>query len=586
MTKKFLIPIIVLSLLLSGCNKNESNASISNKNVLITVNGEPIFEEELEKIKLKYEEKKLTDSEIIEGMILELITLQQADKFSISISQEDVDSRYNELVNLEQSLFYEKAIEQYGSEENYKDSLYYKLVYDEVSTKIKKSFSDIFSIENTLLQERTQDYISQYTSMDFEENNVDKEIFSEEVTQAYKESFLFALEDLYFKVWQYKEAKISKLSFENYNRNDLFQVQEYDITADTLQFKGKTYEMKEIALEEIQDRFGNYFYLSNSLKDSYSVISGKAIHIPSKNVQGLYVTLGTDSPITIKLIVSPVLSLYNDFKENGIIEGKEDGLNKIEYIQSELGIYYSISANMEYMELKNLLNSCIPYIQTHKSLNSNNTSNIITTTNNFTKKIKLANGTLFFNNYIPTTNDIAYFNPDTAHTEKWNLEQVTEYLGTSFYPSYIPKTLKLCENFYSGTFISESMDKSIYWTVAFENDKDSPIYDNFGLFYSNSFNNEYNPLRKNLYIEVSKNKIPESDTVYSYKTTKKSKIGNIELTIGFYNAPYYKSSKECVGYSKHFVAEFIADNVGYRIKSENLSQEDFIKILTSISIFQ
>ena len=45
MTKKFLIPIIVLSLLLSGCNKNESNASISNKNVLITVNGEPIFEE-------------------------------------------------------------------------------------------------------------------------------------------------------------------------------------------------------------------------------------------------------------------------------------------------------------------------------------------------------------------------------------------------------------------------------------------------------------------------------------------------------------------------------------------------------------
>lgn len=248
--------------------------------------------------------------------------------------------------------------------------------------------------------------------------------------------------------------------------------------------------------------------------------------------------------------------------------------------------YYSVTANTKHTEQKNSLNNHIPYTQTNNTRNSNNTSNVVTSTNTFTKKMELTNGTLFFNEYIPTTNDIAYFNPDTAYTEKWNLEQVTKYLNTSFYPSYIPKTLKLYKNFYNGTFISEFMNKSMYWTVAFDKDVNSPVYDNFGLFYSNSFDTEYNPLRKNLYIEVSKNKIPASDIIYSYKTTKKSKIGNTELTIGFYKAPYYESTKEPMGYSKHFVAEFIADNVGYRIKSENLSQKDFIKILISLPIFK
>lgn len=126
----------------------------------------------------------------------------------------------------------------------------------------------------------------------------------------------------------------------------------------------------------------------------------------------------------------------------------------------------------------------------------------------------------------------------------------------------------------------------MYWTVAFEGNENSPVYDNFGLFYSDSFTDEYNPLRKNLYIEVSKNKIPQSDTFYSYETTEKSKINDTELTIGFYKAPYYNGKKEPAGYSECFVAEFMVENVGYRVKSENLSQNDFIKILTSLPVFQ
>lgn len=235
-----------------------------------------------------------------------------------------------------------------------------------------------------------------------------------------------------------------------------------------------------------------------------------------------------------------------------------------------------------------LLGGCAKGKSTQKApteADSTSNKNVLLTANE-EQKIEIVNGSLFFNDYIPSTNDIAYFNPDTAQTERWDLEQVTEYLGTSFYPSYVPKSLKLCKDFYSDTFISEYIDKSMYWTVAFEGGEDSPVYDNFGLFYSDSFADEYNPLRKNLYIEVSKNKIPQSDTLYLYETTEKSKIGNTELTIGFYKAPYYDGKKEPAGYSECFFAEFMVDNVGYRVKSENLSQNDFIKILTSLPVFQ
>ncbi|MDO5734480.1 MAG: hypothetical protein Q4P08_05050 [Eubacteriales bacterium] len=219
-------------------------------------------------------------------------------------------------------------------------------------------------------------------------------------------------------------------------------------------------------------------------------------------------------------------------------------------------------------------------------LSSKTDSNLMRSRNDFREKIEITNGSLFFNKCIPSINDIAYFNPDTAQTEKWDLEEVREYLGTSFYPSYVPQSLKLCTDPYSGTFISEYIDEAMHWTVAFEGAEDSLVYDNFGLFYSDSLTDEYNPLRKTLYIEVSKNKIPESDTLYLYETTEKSKISNTELRIGFYKAPYYEGKKEPAGYTECFVAEFMIDNVGYRVRSENLSQTDFIRVLTSLPVFQ
>ena len=61
----------------------------------------------------KYKEYGLTKTEIVEGMVLELATIQQADNLSVSVNQKEVEERYDELVELEEPVFHQKAIKQY-----------------------------------------------------------------------------------------------------------------------------------------------------------------------------------------------------------------------------------------------------------------------------------------------------------------------------------------------------------------------------------------------------------------------------------------------------------------------------------------
>ena len=168
-----------------------------------------------EEILPKYKENGLTKTEIVEGMVLELATIQQADNLSVSVNQKEVEERYDELVELEEPVFHQKAIKQYGTEEKLKQALYYKLVYNAINDKIDELFLENYSIREELLQVRASDYVSQYTAADFEENDMDKEIFSDEVVQNYYDSCLDRLQELYFKVWKYRIANESSISYNN-----------------------------------------------------------------------------------------------------------------------------------------------------------------------------------------------------------------------------------------------------------------------------------------------------------------------------------------------------------------------------------
>ena len=66
--------------------------------------------------------------------------------------------------------------------------------------------------------------------------------------------------------------------------------------------------------------------------------------------------------------------------------------------------------------------------------------------------------------------------------------------------------------------MSEYLNNTMWWTVAYDND--IIIYDNFGVFYSDSFTDEYNPLRRKLLIEVSKDELPVADVLYSFDKSR------------------------------------------------------------------
>ena len=567
--KKLIIPALAICLSLAGCSSTGASQDIPKKDILLTVNGEALYQEEFDKISAKYKEKGLTEAEILEGMVLELVTLEKADDFSVSVSEEDVQARYEELLALDQSLFQEKALEQYGSEDAFLEALHYKLVYEETADQIKSSFSQSFSLNDAVLQERTKDYVSQYAKADFEENDMDAADFEQETMHTYTDSLLSSLQELYFKVWQYQTAANSELSYVSYDGEPLFQKSDYALSPDSLTLKGKTYDLKELSLAEVQDRFGNYFYLSNTLTDSYGALNASAVHIPEQDVRALYATLGDDKPVTIQMIVSPILSLYHDFKGNGFVTSTENGLTTLTYLEPALGIYYEVSAARNETELEAFFRQCLPYLSAQSS--------DPVSPEEFQAKVELTDGVLYFNDYTTAKSDIAYFS-ESAQTEQWDTTQVTDYLGVSFTPSYVPAGLMLCETPYSDTFLSETVNDTMYWTVAYEND--SLVFDNFGLFYSDSFSEEYNPLRKTLVIEVSKHKLPQSDVLYHYDTTEASTLQSIPLTIGAYQSPYYEGGDQPAGYVPCYVAEFMDQDVGYRVRSENLTQQEFIGCFT------
>lgn len=573
--KKLIIPALAICLSLAGCSSTGASQDIPKKDILLTVNGEALYQEEFDKISAKYKEKGLTEAEILEGMVLELVTLEKADDFSVSVSEEDVQARYEELLALDQSLFQEKALEQYGSEDAFLEALHYKLVYEETADQIKSSFSQSFSLNDAVLQERTKDYVSQYAKADFEENDMDAADFEQETMHTYTDSLLSSLQELYFKVWQYQTAANSELSYVSYDGEPLFQKSDYALSPASLTLKGKTYDLKELSLAEVQDRFGNYFYLSNTLTDSYGALNASAVHIPEQDVRALYATLGDDKPVTIQMIVSPILSLYHDFKGNGFVTSTENGLTTLTYLEPALGIYYEVSAARNETELEAFFRQCLPYLSAQSS--------DPVSPEEFQAKVELTDGVLYFNDYTTAESDIAYFS-ESARTEQWDTTQVTDYLGVSFTPSYVPAGLTLCETPYSDTFLSETVNDTMYWTVAYEND--SLVFDNFGLFYSDSFSEEYNPLRKTLVIEVSKHKLPQSDVLYHYDTTEASTLQSIPLTIGAYQSPYYEGGDQPAGYVPCYVAEFMDQDVGYRVRSENLTQQEFIDVLHSLPVFQ
>lgn len=297
----------------------------------------------------------------MEGIILEAIVLGTAKDYKLSVSEKEVNEKFDSLTNLDGGgLFYKKALETYGTDEKIKEAYYYSILYDKVKEKIYETYQNNYSTNKDILTQRVNDYVSKYNL-----EGDKKENFSKDVWNTYDDLMQTELFDLYFKVWQYRTLDTAKIEYVDVNvdTSSLFQKYNYELNENSLSYKGAIYELEEWTYKKFQEIFGNILYLSNLTQTKFKNIKINGILEPEKNIKAIYIRLEDDSskPIIVTVVVSPYISL-NYGNQNCILIKDTDGTkNKLDFINIDCGIHYAISSEMEYNKLEKMLYDFIPY---------------------------------------------------------------------------------------------------------------------------------------------------------------------------------------------------------------------------------
>lgn len=365
MLKRAFILLAAFSvLLLSGCNNCNIINSTKNSNedsIMMVIDGEKIWHSELERTKKIYAETSLSETELLEGIILETIVLGAAKDYKVSVIEKEVNEKFESLIDLDGGgLFYNKALETYGTDEKIKEAYYYSILYDKVKEKIYETYQKDFSSNEDILTQRVNDYVSQYDLIGNE-----KEDFSQDVWDTYEELMQTELFDLYFKVWQYRALNTTEIEYVDVDidAESLFQKYNYELDENTLSYKGVVYGLEEWTYTKSQELFGNILYLSNGTQTRFKNIEIKGIHEPEKDVKAIYIKLEDDSskPIIITVIVSPYISINYGNQKCILLKDIDGTKNKLTFIQSDYGIHYTISSEKGYDELEKMLYEFIPY---------------------------------------------------------------------------------------------------------------------------------------------------------------------------------------------------------------------------------
>lgn len=171
---------------------------------------------------------------------------------------------------------------------------------------------------------------------------------------------------------------------------------------------------------------------------------------------------------------------------------------------------------------------------------------------------------------------IANFAADESlKSEDWTQTQIVEYLAVSPIPSYVPEDL---------TWGVPQADQAFTQKVYRKKDDNSFAYDTFSYsFMAPQLTRELNPLRRVLKIDVAKQKLPVADCLYMTESAEISTVIGVEMKLGISKVPYeFDEEKKPTSYYELYVAEFIHNDVGYRLVSSNLTQKEFTDVVTSV----
>ena len=187
--------------------------------------------------------------------------------------------------------------------------------------------------------------------------------------------------------------------------------------------------------------------------------------------------------------------------------------------------------------------------------------------------VQLSQGELHF---TPTDGYAAdaslYFDEKTMEERFYNEQQMIAYLGRDFRPSYVPEDLQ--------------QEDGQTWKVVIRKDDGSTVHENFSVTYQENFLDTYQPLRRQVRVEAAKDRLPTQCAVYQADDARISIIKGtpVEVTCTELGYGPYTRDHQPAGTYVVYRAMFIYDGIGYVVHGENITQEEFIRVLCSLFI--
>ena len=187
--------------------------------------------------------------------------------------------------------------------------------------------------------------------------------------------------------------------------------------------------------------------------------------------------------------------------------------------------------------------------------------------------VQLTDGLLIFNEQSSQVDAARlYYDPDTTRTERWSQPRILQYLGRDVRPARLPDDL---------LYRAGREDDSREVIVDLEG---TPLHAVFSYDYSNVPLNTFDAYARELCIQVQRDRVPFQCGLYLPDAQTVSRVGTLEITVAHARMPQGPFEPRGVpsGYTDIYFASFVRDGLGYYVRSECLSQAEFIDVLLQL----
>lgn len=356
--KKKLVVLVCIALTLLICVPG-----CKSGNELFLVNGEPILEEDYDRIQDTY---GYTSEEIFEGLILETLVLQYGTKCNISVSNDAIEDAVQTVKGM--GKIYEKAIDTYGSLEKYKDALVNRYLYEEVKQDVISEYARTLVFSDRVVDEGVVRFL--------EENNYNiNEISDDEILKikaSLKENFGDLLSDIYFNSWNYDLLKEASIKYINVDDSSLFQRRRFDKERGVVIIDNNYYPLKETTVNDANKRFGSIInFYSTGLNSMYKYTNLKESTRSLYSIKVLEMTLANERNgdcVSCDIIINPLYyekdsdNNKNAVRINGHYLIKDDENNEYYIYDDKLCVVYRFfDINMNEISLMGLINNLMKY---------------------------------------------------------------------------------------------------------------------------------------------------------------------------------------------------------------------------------